>query len=174
MTIKHIHSTALLCLIWALFSCTPQSSTENFADDLEFAIHEVEYNYAGFPLLTEEELAEYEVMKAALRDSVDAEAYLDYEAVGHYLAWFQNPHLRTSYIEQKNLWKHDVDYSSLFSYAPRKMSCKVDDETYLIRFPSCSGDPDEQWVSQSVQDFQKSDCRFLILDIRGNGGGSDH
>ena len=72
MTIKHIHSTALLCLIWALFSCTPQSSTENFADDLEFAIHEVEYNYAGFPLLTEEELAEYEVMKAALRDSVDA------------------------------------------------------------------------------------------------------
>ena len=82
MTIKHIHSTALLCLIWVLFSCTPQSSTENFADDLEFAIHEVEYNYAGFPLLTEEELAEYEVMKAALRDSVDAGAYLDYEAVG--------------------------------------------------------------------------------------------
>ena len=75
MTIKHIHSTALLCLIWALFSCTPQSSTENFADDLEFAIHEVEYNYAGFPLLTEEELAEYEVMKAALRDSESASAY---------------------------------------------------------------------------------------------------
>ena len=86
MIVKHIHSTALLCLIGALFSCTPQSSTENFADDLDFAIHEVEYNYAGFPLLTEEESAEYEVMKAALRDSVDAEAYLDYEAVGHYLA----------------------------------------------------------------------------------------
>ena len=137
-------------------------------------IHEVEYNYAGFPLLTEEESAEYEVMKTALRDSVDAEAYLDYEAVGHYLAWFQNPHLRTCNIEQTNLWKYDVDYSSLFSYAPRKMSCKVDDETYLIRFPSCSGDPDEQWISQSVQDFQESDCRFLILDIRGNGGGSDH
>ncbi len=113
-------------------------------------------------------------MKAALRDSVDAKAYLDYEAVGHYLAWFQNPHLRTCYIEQTNLWKYDVDYSSLFSYAPRKVSCKVDDETYLIRFPACSGDPDEQWVSHSVQDFQESDCRFLILDIRGNGGGSDH
>ena len=67
-------------------------------------IHEVEYNYAGFPLLTEEESAEYEVMKTALRDSVDAEAYLDYEAVGHYLAWFQNPHLRTCNIEQTNLW----------------------------------------------------------------------
>ena len=107
-------------------------------------IHEVEYNYAGFPLLTEEESAEYEVMKAALRDSVDAKAYLDYEAVDHYLAWFQNPHLRTCNIEQTNLWEYDVDYSSLFSYAPRKMSCKVDDETYLIRFPSCSGDPDEQ------------------------------
>ena len=170
---KHFHSTVLFCLFWAALSCTSHSSAEFFDDDLDFAIHEVEYNYAGFPLLTEDELAEYEVMKAALRDSVDAKAYLDYEAVGHYLAWFQNPHLRTSYIEQTNLWKHDVDYSSLFSYAPRKLSCKVDDETYLIRFPSCSGDPDEQWVSQSVQDFQESDCKFLILDIRGNGGGND-
>ena len=170
---KHVHSTLLFCLIWAVVSCTPHSSTEFFHDDLDFAIHEVEYHYAGFPLLTEEELAEYEVMKAAVRDSVDAGAYLDYEAVGHYLAWFQNAHLRSCYIEQTNLWKHDVDYSSLFSYAPKKLSCIVDDETYLIRFPSCSGDPDEQWVSQSVQDFQKSDCRFLILDIRGNGGGND-
>ena len=160
--------------LFLVASCATDSSTETFKDDLDFAIHEVEYHYAGFPLLTEEELADYEIMKAALRDSVDAEAYLDYEAVGHYLAWFQDPHLRTSYIEQTNLWKHDVDYPSLFSYAPRKMSCKVDDETYLIRFPSCSGDPDEQWVSQSVQEFQKTDSRFLILDIRGNDGGSDH
>jgi hypothetical protein len=30
-----------------------------FADAPDFAIHEVEYNYAGFPLLTEEKLAEY-------------------------------------------------------------------------------------------------------------------
>ena len=92
---KHFHSTVLFCLFWAALSCTSHSSAEFFDDDLDFAIHEVEYNYAGFPLLTEDELAEYEVMKAALRDSVDAKAYLDYEAVGHYLAWFQNPHLPT-------------------------------------------------------------------------------
>ena len=96
LTIKHIHSTALLCLIWALFSRSPQSSAEIFADDLDFAIHEVKYNYAGFPLMTEKELTEYEVMKAALRNSVDAETSLDYEAVGYYLAWFQNPHLPTA------------------------------------------------------------------------------
>ena len=72
MSIRNFHSTVLFCLIWAATSCTSPSSTEFFADDLDFAIHEVEYHYAGFPLLTEEELAEYEVMKSALRDSVDA------------------------------------------------------------------------------------------------------
>ena len=111
----------LPCLFF-IASCASNATAESFKDDLDFTIAEVEYNYAGFPLLTEKELVEYDRMKAAVRDSVDAEAYLDYEAVGHYLAWFQDRHLRTSYIEQTNLWKHDVDYSSLFSYAPRKMS----------------------------------------------------
>ena len=53
MSIRHFHSTLLFFLIWAAASCTSQSSAEFFADDLDFAIHEVEYNYAGFPLLTE-------------------------------------------------------------------------------------------------------------------------
>ena len=174
MTIKHIHSTALLCLVWALFSCTPQSSTENFADDLDFAIHEVEYNYAGFPLLTEEELANYEIMKAAVRDSVDAGVYTPFDGVGHYLAWFQQRHLRTCWDAHNHLWKRPTDYSSIFPYDPQAVSCKVDDDTYLIRFPSCMGDPDDKWIKQSVKDYKASGCKFLILDIRGNGGGADY
>ena len=174
MTIKHVHSTALLCLVWALFSCTPQSSTENFADDLDFAIHEVEYNYAGFPLLTEEELANYEVMKAAVRDSVDAGVYTPFDGVGHYLAWFQQRHLRTCWDAHNHLWKRPTDYSSVFPYDPQAVSCKVDDDTYLIRFPSCMGDPDDKWIKQSVKDYKASGCEFLMLDIRGNGGGADY
>ena len=174
MTVKHIHSTALLCLIWALFSCTPQSPTEVFADDLDFAIHEVEYNYAGFPLLTEEELANYEIMKAAVRDSVDAGVYTPFDGVGHYLAWFQQRHLRTECNEHNHLWKQHTPYSSFFRYDPQAVSCKVDEDTYLIRFPSCFGNPDEEWIEQSVKDYKASGCKYLALDIRGNGGGADH
>ena len=159
----------------ALLSCTSNvpESEETFKDDLDFAIAEVEYNYAGFPLLTDMELAEYDIMKAAVRDSVNAGVYLDYEAVGHYLAWFQQRHLRNNWSEQKHLWKQAVDYPSLFTYSPQKVSCKVDDDTYLIRFPSCWGDPDLTWVDQSVKDYEDSGCKYLILDIRGNNGGQD-
>ena len=163
----------LFCLICAA-ACTPHSSSETFKDDLDFTIAEVEYHYAGFPLLTEGELAEYEQMKAAVRDSVDTGIYSDFDGVGHYLAWFRQRHLRTCWDAHDHLWKVSAENAAHFFYNPKKVSCKVDEDTYLIRFPSCGGDPDKQWIAQSVRDFEDSRCRFLILDIRGNGGGSDH
>ena len=48
------------CLICAVSSCVARSSKDTYKDDLDFTIAEVEFNYAGFPLLTEEELAEYD------------------------------------------------------------------------------------------------------------------
>lgn len=166
--------TRILLLFCVLLgaACSSHSSTESFKDDLDFTIQEVEYNYAGFPLLSESELAEYEVMKSAVRDSVDAGIYSDFDGVGHYLAWFQQRHLRTEFTGHNHLWKQFTDYSSLFPYNPQAVSCKVDDDTYLIRFPSCFGDPDETWIEQSVKDYNASGCKYLILDIRGNGGGN--
>ena len=49
----------LPCLFFVA-SCASISATESFKDDLDFTIAEGEYNYAGFPLLTEKELAEYD------------------------------------------------------------------------------------------------------------------
>ena len=149
------------------------SCASRFKDDLDFTIAEVEYNYAGYSLLTEEELAEYDLMKAAVRDSVDAGVYSDFDGVGHYLAWFQQRHLRTCWDAHNHLWKEHVNYAALFPYDPKAVSCQVDADTWLIRFPSCTGDPDEEWIAQSVKDYQESGCKFLIIDIRGNGGGND-
>ena len=174
MTFKRFLSALSICLIGAAVSCTSSSPEETFDDDLDFAIHEVEYNYAGFPLLTEEQLANYEIMKKAVRDSVDAGVYTPFDGVGHYLAWFQQRHLRTAWDGHNHLWKQHTPYASFFRYDPQAVSCKVDDETYLIRFPSCSGKPDEDWIEQSVKDYKASGCKYLVLDIRGNGGGADH
>ncbi|MBO6082188.1 MAG: peptidase S41 [Bacteroidales bacterium] len=164
----------LLPCLFFVASCASNPATESFKDDLDFTIAEVEYNYAGFPLLTEKELAEYDRMKAAVRDSVDAGVLSDFDGVGHYLAWFQQRHLRTCWDAHNHLWKTSPDYSAVFPYDPQAVSCKVDDDTYLIRFPSCMGDPDDKWIKQSVRDYKASGCKFLILDIRGNGGGADH
>ena len=161
------------CLICAVSSCVSRSSKEAFKDDLDFTIADVEFNYAGFPLLTEEELVEYDIMKAAVRDSVDTGVYSDFEGVGRYLAWFQQRHLRTCWDAHNSFWKQSVNYSAHFVYDPQSVSCRVDDDTWLIRFPSCSGNPDGEWIAQSVKDYQESGCKYLIIDIRGNGGGSD-
>lgn len=163
----------LLCLI-STVSCSLRSLTESFKDDLDFTIREVEYNYAGFPLLSEKELEAYVAMKMAVRDSVNSEVYSVFDGVGHYLAWFQQRHLRTCWDDHNYLWKLPIDYAASFPYEPQEVSCKVDDDTYLIRFPSCDGDPDERWIAQSVKDYNASGCKYLILDIRGNDGGSDY
>ena len=167
---KPIRILLLFCMLLGS-ACSSQSSTESFKDDLDFTIKEVEYNYAGFPLLSESELAEYEVMKTAVRDSVDAGIYSDFDGAGHYLAWFQQPHLRTCWDNHNYLWKRPIDYAASFTYEPQKVSRKVDVDTYLIRFPSCSGDPDEKWVVHSVTDYKASGCKNLMMAIRGNGRG---
>ena len=138
---KRLSCAGILCLIYAVASCVSSPSTESFKDDLDFTIAEVEYNYPGYALLTESELAEYNVMKAAVRDSVDAGVYADFDGVGHYLAWFQQRHLRTCWDAHDHFWKESVNYAAFFPYKPQKVSCKVDDDTWLIRFPSCSGTP---------------------------------
>ena len=163
-----------LCLAYAVASCVSGPSTESFKDDLDYTIATVEYNYPGYALLTESELAEYGIMKTAVRDSVDTGAYSDFDGVGHYLAWFQQRHLRTCWDAHNHFWKESVNYAALFPYNPQSVSCRVDDDTWLIRFPSCTGDPDKEWIAQSVKDYETSGCKYLIIDIRGNGGGNDN
>ena len=109
--------------IVALFLCALLSfsckAPETFKDDLDFTIAEVEYNYVGYSMLTDSELAQYDSMKVAVRDSVDAGVYSDFDGVGHYLAWFQQRHLRTCWDAHNHLWKESVDYAACFPYYTR-------------------------------------------------------
>ena len=66
-----------------------------------------------------------------------------------------------------------IDYSTLMEYQPQPVSCKVDEQTWLVRVPSCVGkNPTNEWVQQAAKDFQESGCGYLIIDVRGNEGGS--
>ena len=60
-----------------------------------------------------------------------------------------------------------------FEYTPRAVSYKVDSLTWLIRVSSCEQDCYDGTV-KALQQFVASDCENLIIDIRGNGGGSDN
>lgn len=146
--------------------------------DYEGAVYEVENNYAGFSSKTSSpvKLEEYLKLKEKLhKDILNGREGAD--AVGELYGWFGDYHLRTALAEHGKYRKTRKEYVSttkgMREYNPQAIAQKVDSETFLIRFPSCEGDPSQEWVNESIEAYKKSQCKYLIIDIRGNGGGQD-
>ena len=102
------------------------------------------------------------------------------EAVSRYIYWFYKDfdrHTSCSASFFRKLQSETlVDYSKhIAKYAPEPVGCKVNADTYLLRLPSCNGVvPTWEWLNKKADEFKQSGCKYLILDLRGNGGGSDH
>ena len=147
--------------------------------DLDWAVYELEVNYAGFPTKTNtpEKRNEYEVLKTRLYKEVKEKKCDELDAVGILFGWFGDNHLHPGMASLRKYMKKRTENVSqeegMEEYAPTAITCKVDEETFLIRFPSCSGDPTLEWVKESVKSYLASGCKHLIIDIRGNGGGRD-
>ena len=146
----------------------------------DFAVNANEHNNAIFPALMRNGFeGEYKSMKDSLLSRLmSGEINVD-EAVGRYIFWFyKNFDRHTSCSSQ---FFHQlqpdalVNYSKLIpEYAPEPVGCKVDNDTYLLRLPSCMGDvPTWEWMLKKEEEFKQSGCKYLILDLRGNHGGSD-
>ena len=145
-----------------------------------FAVEANEKNNAIYPVLMRHGLRdEYEAMRDSLlarmmRGEINAD-----EAVSRYVFWFYNQfdhHTNCNGKVFHQLCKEtEIDYHKLIkNYAPKPLACKVDAETYLVRLPSCHGMfPTMEWVNEKVEEYLHSGCKYLILDLRGNNGGSD-
>ena len=146
-----------------------------------FTVDINERNNAVFPVLMRNGFAdEYNAMKDSLfarmmRAEISAE-----EAVSRYVYWFYKDFDRHTNCNAPFFRKLQsetlVDYKKhMTKYAPEPMGCKVNDDTYLLRLPSCMGVvPTWEWLNKKADEFKQSGCKYLILDLRGNGGGSDH
>ena len=175
------------CLLVGLlaFAQEPELTVEQHLEDYDFVVKYIEDNYAGFPdKVVDSTRADYEALKTRLRSQVSNGERPGWQAVAEYTAWFNDAHLYVHLVycdEQGNYinWtehyskKKEIHYESQMEYDPKPVACKVTNKTFLIRFPSCEGDPDMKWVKNSIKQFKKSHCENLIIDIRGNEGGSD-
>ena len=146
--------------------------------DYEGAVYEIENNYAGFPSKTSNpaKLEEYIKLKEKLyKDILNGREGAD--AVGELYGWFGDNHLRTALAVHDKYRTTRKEYVSttegIREYNPQAVAQKVDSETFLIRFPSCEGDPSLEWVNKSIKAYKESQCKYLIIDIRGNGRGQD-
>lgn len=139
-----------------------------------------EANYAAFPAIMK---AGYEADYLALKDSVGAKISSGEwgirQAACEYVYWF-NAHFDAHfYVDEHLFWqvykrRDTPDYKHLMNYAPQAVSQRVNRKTWLLRVPSCAGqNPTNEWVAQAVETFLQSGCKHLIIDLRGNSGGSD-
>ena len=183
---KRINSI-VFCLITACMMAMAQTpdttiTWEQHLQDYDFAVKYIEDNYAGyFDKVTDSKRADYNDMKAKLRRQVEQAERPCWDAIAAYTGWFNDLHLCLHVFHGNTQpWTYHpkaqqrIDYrSQMEEYAPKPVACKVTDKTFLIRFPSCSGNPDSKWIKKSIKLFKKSHCENLIIDLRGNNGGDD-
>ena len=155
------------------------SIRKNMAD-LDSLIHMVETNYAGFPIMMNKGYdKEYKMMKADVVKQTSVGKIGIQQAVCEYCYWFFSKFDGHVYVDcpmffNSYFTKCHFRYAELFEYSPKPVSCKVNDNTWLIRVPSCNGkNPTYQWLKDATQQYLQSDCKNLIIDVRGNTGGGD-
>lgn len=149
----------------------------NGLEDYDFAIHELENNYAGFRFkVNDQNRDEWNRVKRELRDSVATGGYRVPEILSDLCCWFRDYHLRCTYRSSSKRFDFSIrDYvKDMKVYAPEALSARVDDDTWLLRFPTWYGDDAYcQWVSDAVEEYRQSGCENLVVDLRRNGGGND-
>jgi len=153
----------------------PDSIRRNL-EDYDYLVSFVEENYAPFSAIMEKGYEqEYKAMRKQLRQQViQGEVGIEKAAID-YTLWFFSQFDRHISIQTEAFWAivhtlfpQDIE---IVDYAPKTVSCKVDSCTWLIRVPSCYSNYRE-WTINAFQQFVESGCENLIIDVRGNGGGS--
>ena len=165
-----------LLAVVGLLPAGAQTPAGNAAPDFDYAVDAVERAYAGFPDKTAGRGAEYAALKERLQQEI-ASGRDTYDAIAEYLGWFDDSHLGTEGVRtyRPKSIRRPSDYAARMKrYDPQFTHCRVDADTYLIRFPSCDLDSAQiAGVQAAVDAYLASGCENLILDVRGNGGGSD-
>ena len=163
-----------------IYGNQPDSIRKAF-ETFDYCVDVNERNNAIFPVLIKCGFEdEYKAMKDSLMSQLMRGEMTSDEAVSRYVFWFYKNFDRHTSCSSQTFWNMEkdviVNYKKLIpQYAPEPVGCKVDDETYLLRLPSCMGDvPTYEWMLKKEEEFKQSGCKYLILDLRGNGGGSDH
>ena len=185
---KKIILTIILALVAQFSFAAVPDSLKRDLEDYDYLVSFVEENYAPFDAIMQKGYKrEYKSLKKQLRKQLcKGEADLE-RAATDYVLWFYSQFDRHIQLESETFQMAEANLaqeaivksdSTLltnpgnFEYAPMPVSCKVDSLTWLIRVPSCEQDYHEGAIN-ALQQFLASDCENLIIDIRGNGGGSD-
>jgi len=181
---KAILTLTIVCSL--CFSAWAQDllSVKQHLEDFDFVVSQVEENYSGYPTkVNKTNMRDYKALKKRLRKEIKQGKRTGTEAAGEYAAFFADWHLAVAGYKDGYFFNFCQEYypenkqitffREMDEYAPKQLSCKVTDKTYLIRVPSFGRQIDWDWIAHTVDSFTVSQCQNLIIDIRGNSGGTD-
>ena len=151
------------------------NSETRFSNLFDDIVSQVESHYSGFhDKVTSETKESYERFKSTLRSSY-LETY-NSDCLVLYLAWFNDKHLY-AVKDGSRLTKYEdspLNYTDSLHYDPQFFSEIINKDCYLIRIPSFNGaNPTYCQIVKAANKYRHSRCPFLIIDLRGNTGGSD-
>ena len=166
-----------MLLLLTVTGCKMSKEVKDNLTCYEFGIYELENNYPGFEYkVTNANRAEYEALKQELRDSIEAGKITGAVGVSELCAFMHDYHLGCPF----RMWsdRYPMNWPTykeeMTEYNPQPVAQKLDDQTFLLRFPTCMGDSVYvSWVWGAVDEYRQSGCPNLIVDVRGNGGGQD-
>ena len=175
--LKAIIAVLLLMANCITNAAVPDSIRKNL-EDFKAVIHLAEDDYAPFKFkVTNKNRKEYNALKKRLVKDLAQGRRTWQDAVCAYVGWFGDFHFGVYGNDDitANYYKYArkrIDYHKLMEiYDPKMLSCKVNEDTYLIRFPSCNYS--QELAEKFVQEYKVSGCPYLLIDIRGNSGGQD-
>lgn len=170
---------ALILALTAQFSfATKHDSIKALVADFDSVVQVAEKDYAAFKFkVSGANRKKYKSFKKSLIKDITKHRRTWQDAVCAYVGWFGDYHFGVYGNDDitSNYYKYArkrINYHELMEvYAPMMFSCKVNKDTYLIRFPSCNGT--QELAEKFVREYNASGCPNLIIDIRGNMGGQD-
>ena len=174
---KIIYTLILTLAAHFSFAAEPDSIMVLVAD-FNSVVQVAEKDYAAFKFkVTDANRKKYEALKKSLIKDIKKRRRTWQDAVCAYVGWFGDFHFGVYGNDDitANYYKYArkrIDYQKLMEiYNPKMLSCKVNEETWLIRFPSCIGT--QELAEKFALEYKASGCPNLIIDIRGNSGGMD-
>ena len=172
-----------LCISFALywtstsFAIHPDSINHHLKD-YQYLTRFTEANLATYPYIHKMYGKEYAKLKKSIKRHLLKGQDIE-TATCDYVFWFFSQ-FDTHFIVDRHRFWQEYDrrihprYNEKMEYDPQPLACMLDTDTYLVRIPSCSGqNPTYAWVDSVAQAYKRTNCPYLILDIRGNSGGND-
>ncbi|MWV28796.1 S41 family peptidase [Aurantiacibacter rhizosphaerae] len=178
----HWHIRALLAALAILLTpVAAMAQTTAYDDDIDFVLDVLRTDYAGWETKTADgKEAEFESAVAIARQRIAENPEARMWALAAILDWFEDDHIsiRSNIVSPPNPWADEGDDSASRNFTPSPGNefafRRLSPDTVLLRVPTFHIEYLEEFEDLLEEHHETiTSTPNLLIDLRGNNGGSD-